>query len=58
MKVRIFGYLDFYAPTGRLGLKMAGIDPNLYTGFAWGLGIDRVALGGPAGAGRVRLPLR
>jgi len=28
MKVRIFGYLDFYAPTGRIGLKMAGIDPR------------------------------
>jgi exodeoxyribonuclease VII large subunit len=28
MKVRIFGYLDYYAPTGRIGLKMAGIDPR------------------------------
>ncbi len=32
MKVRIFGYLDFYAPTGRLGLKMAGIDPRFTLG--------------------------
>jgi exodeoxyribonuclease VII large subunit len=30
MKVRVFGYLDYYAPTGRIGLKMAGIDP-VYT---------------------------
>ena len=32
MKVRIFGYLDFYAPTGRLGLKMTGIDPRYTLG--------------------------
>jgi len=32
MKVRIFGELDFYAPTGRLGLKMAGIDPRFTLG--------------------------
>ena len=32
MKVRIFGQLDFYAPTGRLGLKMAGIDPRFTLG--------------------------
>ncbi len=32
MKVRIFGHLDFYAPTGRLGLKMAGIDPRFTLG--------------------------
>lgn len=32
MKVRIFGYLDYYAPTGRLGLKMAGIDPRFTLG--------------------------
>lgn len=25
-------------------LKMAGIDPNEYTGFAWGVGIDRLVL--------------
>lgn len=25
-------------------LKMAGIDPNIYTGFAWGVGIDRLVL--------------
>ena len=33
MKVRIFGYLDFYAPNGgRLGLKMTGIDPRYTLG--------------------------
>lgn len=25
-------------------LKMAGIDPNIYTGFAWGGGIDRLVM--------------
>ncbi len=25
-------------------LKAAGIDPNVYTGFAWGLGIDRLVM--------------
>lgn len=25
-------------------LKMAGIDPNEYTGFAWGVGIDRLVM--------------
>ncbi len=25
-------------------LKMAGIDPNIYTGFAWGVGVDRLVL--------------
>lgn len=32
MKVRIFGHLDYYAPTGRIGLKMAGIDPRYTLG--------------------------
>ncbi len=32
MKVRIFGRLDYYAPNGRLGLKMAGIDPRFTLG--------------------------
>ncbi len=32
MKVRIFGQLDYYAPNGRLGLKMAGIDPRFTLG--------------------------
>ena len=32
MKVRIYGHLDFYAPNGRLGLKMAGIDPRFTLG--------------------------
>ncbi len=27
MKVRVFGHLDYYAPNGRIGLKMSGIDP-------------------------------
>jgi phenylalanyl-tRNA synthetase alpha chain len=25
-------------------LNMAGIDPNIYTGFAWGVGIDRLVM--------------
>jgi len=32
MKVRVFGYLDYYAPTGRIGLKMSGIDPKYTLG--------------------------
>ena len=32
MKVRIFGYLDFYAPSGRLSVKMSGIDPRYTLG--------------------------
>ncbi len=32
MKVRVFGYLDYYAPTGRVGLKMTGIDPKYTLG--------------------------
>jgi exodeoxyribonuclease VII large subunit len=32
MTVRIFGYLDFYAANGRLGLKMSGIDPRFTLG--------------------------
>jgi exodeoxyribonuclease VII large subunit len=32
MKVRIFGTLDFYAPGGRLGLKMSNIDPRFTLG--------------------------
>jgi exodeoxyribonuclease VII large subunit len=32
MKVRIFGYLDYYAPNGRIGLKMSGIDPRYTLG--------------------------
>lgn len=32
MKVRIFGELDYYAPNGRIGLKMAGIDPRFTLG--------------------------
>jgi exodeoxyribonuclease VII large subunit len=32
LKVRIHGYLDMYAPTGRLGLKMSGIDPRYTLG--------------------------
>ncbi|HWL42188.1 MAG TPA: exodeoxyribonuclease VII large subunit [Ilumatobacter sp.] len=32
MKVRVFGALDYFAPTGRLGLKMAGIDPRFTLG--------------------------
>jgi phenylalanyl-tRNA synthetase alpha chain len=25
-------------------LRMADIDPDVYTGFAWGLGIDRLVM--------------
>ncbi|MET0145031.1 MAG: exodeoxyribonuclease VII large subunit [Ilumatobacteraceae bacterium] len=32
MKVRIFGHLDFYAPGGQLGLKMADLDPRFTLG--------------------------
>jgi len=32
MSVRIFGTLDYYAPSGQLGLKMAGIDPRFTLG--------------------------
>ncbi len=32
MKVRIFGHLDFYAPSGQLGLKMTDLDPRFTLG--------------------------
>jgi exodeoxyribonuclease VII large subunit len=32
LKVRIFGGLDYYAPSGSLGLKMSGIDPRFTLG--------------------------
>jgi exodeoxyribonuclease VII large subunit len=32
MTVRIYGHLDFYAASGRLGLKMSGIDPRFTLG--------------------------
>ena len=32
LRVRIFGHLDVYAPTGRLGLKMVDIDPRFTLG--------------------------
>jgi len=32
LKVRIFGVLDFYAPSGSLGLKMSNIDPRFTLG--------------------------
>jgi len=32
MKVRVFGYLDFYAPAGQLGLKMTDLDPRFTLG--------------------------
>lgn len=32
LKVRIFGQLDFYGPSGQLGLKMADIDPRFTLG--------------------------
>jgi exodeoxyribonuclease VII large subunit len=32
MKVRIFGHLDYYAPSGQLGLKMSDLDPRFTLG--------------------------
>jgi exodeoxyribonuclease VII large subunit len=32
LKVRIFGHLDFFAPSGTLGLKMSGLDPRFTLG--------------------------
>ncbi|MEO5901208.1 MAG: exodeoxyribonuclease VII large subunit [Ilumatobacteraceae bacterium] len=32
LKVRIFGHLDFFAPSGSLGLKMSGLDPRFTLG--------------------------
>ena len=32
LKVRIFGHLYFFAPSGQLGLKMSGIDPRFTLG--------------------------
>ena len=32
MKVRIFGHLDFYAPSGQLGLKLSDLDPRFTLG--------------------------
>lgn len=32
LKVRIFGHLDFFAPSGQLGLKMSDIDPRFTLG--------------------------
>jgi exodeoxyribonuclease VII large subunit len=41
LKVRIFGHLDFFAPSGQLGLKMSGIDPRFTLGE---LAIERDAV--------------
>jgi exodeoxyribonuclease VII large subunit len=32
LKVRIYGHLDFFAPSGTLGLKMSGLDPRFTLG--------------------------
>ncbi|MEI8238689.1 MAG: exodeoxyribonuclease VII large subunit, partial [Actinomycetota bacterium] len=32
LKIRIFGQLDFFGPSGQLGLKMSGIDPRFTLG--------------------------
>jgi exodeoxyribonuclease VII large subunit len=32
LKVRIFGHLDYFAPSGQLGLKMTGLDPRFTLG--------------------------
>ena len=65
MKVRIFGQLDYYAPNGRLGLKMSGIDPRFTLGElsqARDQVIRRLVAGGLFDANRARpfplVPLR
>ncbi|MEO5724418.1 MAG: exodeoxyribonuclease VII large subunit [Ilumatobacteraceae bacterium] len=65
LKVRIFGHLDFYAPSGTLGLKMAGIDPRFTLGdlaVQRGEVVRRLVAGGQYDANRKRLlavaPLR
>jgi exodeoxyribonuclease VII large subunit len=32
LKVRIFGHIDYFAPSGQLGLKMSGLDPRFTLG--------------------------
>jgi len=32
VKVRIFGHLDLYGPSGQLGIKMSGVDPRFTLG--------------------------
>jgi exodeoxyribonuclease VII large subunit len=32
LKVRVFGHLDYFAPSGQLGLKMSGLDPRFTLG--------------------------
>ncbi len=32
LKVRLFGHLDFFAPSGQLGLKMSSLDPRFTLG--------------------------
>jgi exodeoxyribonuclease VII large subunit len=32
LKVRIFGHLDYFAPSGQLGVKMSGLDPRFTLG--------------------------
>jgi exodeoxyribonuclease VII large subunit len=65
MRVRIHGHLDFYAPTGRLGLKMSGIDPRFTLGelaMARDEVVRRLVAGGLYDANRARplspVPLR
>ena len=37
-------WLDFMAPVERAIYRFCGIDPAVYSGFAFGLGIDRIAV--------------
>jgi exodeoxyribonuclease VII large subunit len=65
LRVRIFGHLDFYAPNGRIGLKMSGIDPRFTLGelaMARDAVIRRLVAAGAFDANRSRpmsaVPLR
>jgi exodeoxyribonuclease VII large subunit len=65
LRVRIFGHLDFYAPNGRIGLKMSGIDPRFTLGelaMARDAVIRRLVAAGAFDANRARplpaVPLR
>ncbi len=50
LKVRIFGHLDYFAPSGQLGLKMSGLDPRFTLGE---MALERDDVGAPAGCQRV-----
>ena len=37
-------WLDFMAPVERFIFRLCGIDPNEYSGLAFGIGIERIAM--------------